>query len=733
MIWGRSGIPPCFAGAQPAPITLCLTSANGNNLQFSEDGQSVVPYDVGEYITIPFSSGGDGTPYGDLVGFRTGVERITGNVLGHYDLTDRVRVVTELNFARTVGTELGQGFPTSVLTPVGTGQEAIRFTIDNPFLTPEAIATLSASNSSFASGGTLWLSKNFYSGLFPSDTTKNTTETYRGLLGFEGDFDWGEHNVYWSLSGSFARVEGEASGYNAIRQNFYNAVDAVSDGSGGAVCAINADADPTNDDPACAAFNPFGVGNVSDAARDYVTGLSGQNYVNEQIDILATIGTTLFTLPTGDVSTVLTYEHRDESASFTPFLNNQLGILAGGAPTDPTSGSYNTDEVAAEFLIPVIGGDVTLPLVELLEVSGSYRYVDNSIAGSEGVWAANLRWVVSEDLTLRGTRSRNFRAPTLTQVLAPTTTTLTNIGGQDPCDFRYIDEGPSPAVRRANCEAEWALNPGYEPLPTFQNPSTNFTTAQVTAGGNQFLGNEVADTWSFGGVLTPRFIPGLTLSVDRIEINLKDALVAFTTADFASICYDSSPQPAEFCNAFTRMAMNDGTYPGGSIITGRTTTVNAGSVVFRGEVYYVSYDVPLESLFDGDTGQLTLSAHATRTAKKTTSVTGFDFSRTDNTLEDPDWVGRFDANYTTGPLRLSYQLYYLSSVKASENATIENSIYPVIDANMTHSISAQYDLTDNVTLRGGVTNLTDKYPSYPTLTHGDALGRRFFVGVNARF
>ena len=52
---------------------------------------------------------------------------------------------------------------------------------------------------------------------------------------------------------------------------------------------------------------------------------------------------------------------------------------------------------------------------------------------------------------------------------------------------------------------------------------------------------------------------------------------------------------------------------------------------------------------------------------------------------------------------------------------------------MTHSISGQYDLSENLTLRAGVNNLTDKYPSYPTLTHGDALGRRFFVGVNARF
>ena len=42
--------------------------------------------------------------------------------------------------------------------------------------------------------------------------------------------------------------------------------------------------------------------------------------------------------------------------------------------------------------------------------------VDNSLAGSENVWDVGLRWEVTSGLTLRGSRSRNFRAPTLTQL-----------------------------------------------------------------------------------------------------------------------------------------------------------------------------------------------------------------------------------------------------------------------------------------------------------------------------
>lgn len=736
VIWGSAAPPPCAAGpgAQPPPIAPCLTRLSGSPLQFAPDGQSVIPFNPGSIVTIPFASGGDGTPYDELVGFRTGVDRLAANVLGRYDLTDNIRLKTELLYSRTVGDEFAQGFPRSVLTPVGSGNEAIAFTIDNPFLTPAVIADLVAARPAFGTGSPLFLSKNFYGDLFPDNSRQNVTETYRGLLGVEGDFDFGGQEVYWTLSGSYARVKGTVSALGVHADRFSKAINAVSDGMGGAVCAVNADADPTNNDPSCVAFNPFGRGNSSQAARDYVIVPVGQDYVNEQIDILATIGTTLFTLPTGDVQAVLTYEHRDEQASFTPFIANQLGLIGAGEPQLPESGGYNTDEVGGEILLPIIGDNFTLPFAELVELSGSYRYVHNSLAGKEGVWAGNVRWVVSEDLTLRATRSRNFRAPTLTQVLSPTEVNLNNIGGQDPCDFRYIDSGPNPAVRRANCEAEWALNPGYEPLATFQNPSTNFTTAMITSGGNPDLQNEVSDTWTYGFVLQPRFIPGLTVSVDRVQIDLENALVGFNTSNFAWVCYDTSPQPAEYCDAFERMPTTDGTYPGGSIISGRTTTVNAGSVVFRGEVYYVGYEAPLEAIFGGgDPGRLSLSVQATHTAKKTTSVTGFDFSRTDNTVQDPDWVGRFDARYARGPMRLTYQLYYLDKVKASENATIENSIVPVISANITHSISGQYDLTDYLTVRAGVTNLTDKFPSYPTFTHGDAIGRRFFLGVNARF
>ncbi|KAK0359972.1 hypothetical protein LTR94_029163, partial [Friedmanniomyces endolithicus] len=235
---------------------------------------------------------------------------------------------------------------------------------------------------------------------------------------------------------------------------------------------------------------------------------------------------------------------------------NRAGSFGTGVRQIAQSGAYNTDEASAELIVPLVGKDFTLPLVRLLEAKGAFRYVDNSYAGHQNVWDLGLRWEVVRGVTLRGSRSRNFRAPTLTQLLAPSSSGL-NSTGFDPCDADRIASGPNPAQRRASCLALFTANPGYgvdadgtgvglsadARLARFQDPSENFQRATVTTGGNTALRNEISNTWTYGILLQPRFVPGLTISADRIEIDLRDGLSAFTTADFAAACYDD-PDPA---------------------------------------------------------------------------------------------------------------------------------------------------------------------------------------------
>ncbi|MFD2137500.1 hypothetical protein ACFSLT_24170 [Novosphingobium resinovorum] len=250
----------------------------------------------------------------------------------------------------------------------GTYAGPIAFTINNAFLTDEAKAALIAARPSFANGAPLFLSKYFYD-LVPDPVQTYNTDTWRGALTLDGDFDVGSRNFYWSVSGSYARVEGRQRSWQVVNSRYNNAINSVLSG-GQAVCAINADADATNDDASCAPINPFGTGTVSDAARKYVSTRAGLDWTNEQIDVLATLGGTLFSLPMGDVQFSAAYEHRDEKAAFSPLQANLDGVFGDGSQQVAQSGGYNTDELSAEVIVPLIGRDFTLPLVKLLEFKG---------------------------------------------------------------------------------------------------------------------------------------------------------------------------------------------------------------------------------------------------------------------------------------------------------------------------------------------------------------------------
>jgi outer membrane receptor protein involved in Fe transport len=169
------------------------------------------------------------------------------------------------------------------------------------------------------------------------------------------------------------------------------------------------------------------------------------------------------------------------------------------------------------------------------------------------------------------------------------------------------------------------------------------------------------------------------------------------------------------------------------VISALSTTFNAGIIEYEGEYYVLDYQVPLDNLFGTGPSHLSFTIDATHNARYETSVTGTTFVRTDDTVTQPDWVSRFTTRWGVGPLLISYQLYFLSDTKAGPDVTIENNPHPDIASNTTHSLSASWDISETITLRGGVINFTDEEPSYPTIAYGDILGRRWFAGLTARF
>ncbi|GAB7551248.1 TonB-dependent receptor [Novosphingobium sp. 11B] len=704
--------------SEPAPVSDFVLS------QFSNDGRSIIPFNMGRppvpgfNCPIPFCSGGDGYPYAKLQALYSGVETLSGNVVGHYDITPDVTLSTELNYAHRKATDpLGSQAPQlSVL-----GGNPIAFTRDNPYLTPDAVSTLSALSPGFAAGESLYLSKSL-DALVPTRAFTYENDVYRGVLALDGRFRTLDRDFNFAVSFSHAQISGRNSGYAAVDARLANAVDVARNSSGQIVCAVNA---IEVVDPQCSPINPFGNGNISDAARAYATAPTGADYRNRQDDLIATLGGDIMRLPAGPAKFSLTYEHRGESARFTPFEADQNGSF-NDSYSPPTGGQFNTDEFAAEVLLPLIAPEMQVPFVQRLEVEGQYRLVDHSVAGRAQVWGAGARWEPGFGLALRLNRSRNFRAPTLDQLYAPRSTVLQG-GINDPCDARFLNSGVSVPNRIANCQSLFAANPQWGPLATFTDPAVNFDTALVTSGGNTDLSNEVSDTFTYGLVWQPSYVPGiLSIGVDRIQIDLKGGLTAFTPTNFAEACFDASPQPADICAAFRRDPAT------GYIVSARSTTFNAALLQYRGYVINGSYRFPLSWLANGkDAGTLELSVDATHNQRLRTTVSGVTTEQAGTTVS-PDWVLRADVRYHIGRFGLTYEVYYLPKTKINRFDTIENTPFPIVPSNTRHSLSAVLDL-DNIQLRAGVNNFTDRGPSRSTvLNYGDIIGRQFFVGARLK-
>src|SRR5262249_55579369 len=96
--------------------------------------------------------------------------------------------------------------------------------------------------------------------------------------------------------------------------------------------------------------------------------------------------------------------------------------------SSPAQGGYNVKEAYAEVLVPILKD---LAFAKSLNLILGDRYSKYSNFGSTNNWKAAIEWRPIEDLLLRGTASKVFRAPTPTNLFAgPSTDAPTAV---DPC------------------------------------------------------------------------------------------------------------------------------------------------------------------------------------------------------------------------------------------------------------------------------------------------------------
>ncbi|HEX8679679.1 MAG TPA: TonB-dependent receptor, partial [Chthoniobacterales bacterium] len=525
-------------------------------------------------------------------------ERFNFNLLAHYEFSDAAEVFLEAkaNRVNALGNNAGPSFLQSNNTTNGTvGDFRERPRLDNPFLSPADRTTLA--NAILASGcrpelqvvcpaaGNLTAAEQaqIAAGTFRFLLARNLTDvglrdesfqrdTYRVVGGLRGTFndDWS-----YEVSANYGKFREDISTNGYIdRQRFSLAIDAGRNPATGqiqcrsqfdpasavplarttsadvAIAAQNA-ARLAADIAACVPYNPFGSADNTASVNYFSRTFTASSGLSQLVlsGFVSGDSSQVFELPGGPVRFALGAEYRREKAFYEQESLITQGFFNAVSIPSFVPDPFEVKEAFGELQLPILKD---VPFFEELTVSGAAR-VAKYQGGTGTVWSYNagVDWAPVRDLRFRGNYSRAVRAPNVSETAFPLVPNFAP-GFNDPCQPNQINSGTS--TRAANCAA--ALGP-LLPLLTNVSPSLG-----VISGSNPNLTAETSDSLTLGGVFQPRWIPGMSLSVDFYDIKVKGIITSLGAQAIVNACYDQANLQNVFCSQFTRN-LTAGTGPNG--------------------------------------------------------------------------------------------------------------------------------------------------------------------------
>ena len=332
------------------------------------------------------------------------------------------------------------------------------------------------------------------------------------------------------------------------------AADAVTSG-GQIVCRVNADAVTTNDDPACVPLNPFG-NQVSQAAIDYLTDQSTQENTTTENSLAANIQGEVVQMWAGPLSVAVGAEYRDDKIKGTAdALSQSLAFFTNNAAK--IDGKVKVKEGYVETGIPLAKDNF---LAKALDLNGAVRRTsyDRDGAGTSSsvdatTWKYGLVWQPIDWLRFRATKSRDIRAPNISELFGPVT-----------AGFGILND------------------------PARGGAQTNPT---VRSGSNAELVPEVADTKTAGFVVQPvadNWLGRIRFSFDYYKIEIQKAIGTLGAQTIATRCFQGA---TEFCTLITRDANN--------VITNIVDVQqNVNQLIATGADIELSYRQPTEKVGD---------------------------------------------------------------------------------------------------------------------------------------
>jgi outer membrane receptor protein involved in Fe transport len=596
------------------------------------------------------------------------------------------------------------------------------FAIDNAFLPASAAATLAAAGQSSFS-----LSRSFQneSGtISASYTAGNNVSAGAGGTVF-GHYDWEAHYTYGKS------VLHEKSPGVINQQRMTAALDAVQGPSGAPVCRVSLTAAGAY--PGCVPFDAFGPTSESAAAWAYIHDDIAYKATNAMHDLGGNIHGAVFENWAGPVMLSLDIEHREvflsNASRFSPTAlvncanlnpvtcNPALAVWNGATANFPTA-SEAVSEGAVEVNVPLLHG---LPWAQAIDFNGAARYTEYSISGAAMTWKGGLVWDVGGGLFLRGTASRDIRAPTLSNLFAP-------------------------------------VSANYTAFTDYLTGISDQTTTSTQ--GNSNLKPEVARTNTFGFVYKPDWLSGFGLTADYYQISINNVITSIKGGDISSeqVCI-ASGGVSPYCALVIRPFPITNTTPANFPTRVLSESLNAGKLNTHGIDAEAEYSFDLARMDDSLQGMMGLRMlvayqPSLQSVSPVPNAPVINQAGAEGGSGISVASGRVTLNmsYASGPLTVSAQERWHSSERQDPNPTViyaDRAVPQIFYTDLTVSYDFGLDRQNSDPDVVGfltIENFFDRQPdiyiaqtrtgaqgyTYPAPFDEDVVGRFFTAGIRLR-
>ena len=617
--------------------------------------------DAGETISSVRGIGAEGFRRVDYSRLRQEQEILSTRVSLNYEISEDVNFFVDADFAKT--TSVGSGQPDNTSKNGGLAINTLQR--DNPLMPADMGALLDANG----------LSSIKYNAAYGAWGLRSPTferSSYGITLGLEGEMsnDWS-----WDVAFQESSYENNSEWNNyVITQNLANAIDVIADPvSGEPVCRSGASG--------CVPFFPLGGVTPSNEVLSYLQHTVLRSHRNEQSIASASLSGDIVDLPAGAIQFATGFEYREESISALDDGLARQGAVHLFRGAEPQDADMSVKEAYLEVLIPVIS--------DQLDVEAAVRVSDYDTIGSTSATKIGINWAPSDDIRFRVSSATSVRAPNLSELFNPGVTTANFI--EDPCDDARIDQGTG--YRASNCVALGLPAGWIDPDP---DPAKELVT-----GGNANLTEEESDSLTFGVVITPTAVEGLSVSIDYWDIEITDAVGSFGVADILKKCVDSPTIDNKFCPLITRDAQS-------SIARIDVNKVNVGSLNATGIDFQSQYGF---GLWDGDfsmalSGSYLLDHEQIIDAGDPTSL-----FITKGNPDNPEFRSNLNLSYVEGPLSFSLNTRYIGSAELDPNALTDETIDKNgVPSRIYNDLIVGYEFDNSLNLTATVTNIADVNP-----------------------